>query len=286
MVTKSAKNLILAYPLSLILALTAYLYLPIRPPLPAPYLFLSMRETLTHLVFLSILCFVPYFFIGLIYILYINKKRIEESVKVIGLIGSATLINILILGAFIRSFEYMDYTLLDRVLFSVPLLVLLLINVSLFLSKRYWLKLTVGVFALVMLALWLCFRYMYLINKWESDRVMVMDGTVSESLESWGYRPEINLKDLMFLEHGLNKMLQEHPNPFVRNRCALMLGTREQLHNLVPLEEALSDSEFYVRLAAAFAIWKHRYPGITRRYGIGPVTEDSFLTYMNISRIP
>jgi HEAT repeat protein len=90
----------------------------------------------------------------------------------------------------------------------------------------------------------------------------------------------------MFLEHGLNKMLQEHPNPFVRNRCALMLGTREQLHNLVPLEEALSDSEFYVRLAAAFAIWKHRYPGITRRYGIGPVTEDSFLTYMNISRIP
>jgi hypothetical protein len=143
--------------------------------------------------------------------------------------------------------------------------------------------------AIVCMALWFPFRYYYLIEKWERHPSKDMSQTDGQSME-WTAESHLmkDLKDLRFLEYGLNKTLKEHADPFVRNRCAMMLGMCSHLSDFTALEGALSDEEFYVRLAAAFAIWKHRYPGIQRKgmRGSGSIKEISFLTYMQLTTFP
>ena len=179
----------------------------------------------------------------------------------------------------------MQFTILNRILFSIPLLGLLLINLSFFFSKR-GIRLMVGTIVVGLLLPWFFFRYTYFTHMWEHHHNKDMTDTVYESLEWHGFAPEILLKDLMFVEGGLNRTLQQHTDSFVRNRCALLLGMRTNTHNFAPLEHALSDQEFYVRLAAAFAIWKHNYSEITRNGITGTITEQSFLTYLNTATIP
>jgi hypothetical protein len=141
--------------------------------------------------------------------------------------------------------------------------------------------------AIVCLACWFPLRYYYLIDLWEHHPSKDMSLTDSQSME-WLAESHLmrDLKDLRFLDYGLNKTLTEHADPFVRNRCAMVLGMRSHVSKFTALEGALSDEEFYVRLAAAFAIWKHRYAGIQRKSTTGSIQEISFLTYMQLTTFP
>ena len=102
------KNLLLAYPFSLILATLIYLHVFMDPAVASPYVFLSLKETVKVLLFFALPCGIPYLFIGRLYATFIQKSRIPEYLKVVGLIACTTCVNLMIHRAIYLFFEGWD----------------------------------------------------------------------------------------------------------------------------------------------------------------------------------
>lgn len=104
--SNTSKNCILIYPLSLILALG--IYAQVKPSMIIVYLLLSIPGILQYLFLLGFLCLLPYAVLTSIYSFLVRKIQARESLKVVGLVGCATLTNMSILHAVLLLFQDFD----------------------------------------------------------------------------------------------------------------------------------------------------------------------------------
>ena len=72
------------------------------------YFLLSIPRIFQYLFLLGVLCVIPYVVLASLYSLFVRKIHVKESVKLIGLVGCATLANMSIFHVILLLFQNFD----------------------------------------------------------------------------------------------------------------------------------------------------------------------------------